>query len=85
MLFDLGDKASGFLGMRSLGDTNYRVRTELNAYKVEIEFVLKLKIKDEIEVVSKLKENFKNELDYLTNRGILTDKELIEQINIFLK
>ncbi|MCL1667211.1 hypothetical protein M2T82_03955, partial [Elizabethkingia ursingii] len=39
----LNDEERGFLGMKSLYDSNYRVFTELNAYTKEIEFVKSLK------------------------------------------
>lgn len=81
----LDDEAVGFMGMRALGDTNFRVRSELNAYKTEIDFVKKLNHNDEIELIKKLKLNFKNELDYLTGRGKITDYDLVEEIKKFLK
>lgn len=81
----LDDEAEGFLGMRALGDTNFRVRSELNAYKTEIDFVKKLNHKDEIEVISQLKLNFKNEFEYLTSRGKITDSNLVNEIQNFLK
>ncbi|WP_026703845.1 hypothetical protein [Flavobacterium soli] len=81
----LDDEVAGFMGMRALGDTNFRVRSEFNAYKTEIDFVKKLKHKDEIEVIRQLKLNFKNELEYLTGRGKITDSDLVREIENFLK
>lgn len=81
----LDDEAEGFLGMRALGDTNFRVRSELNAYKTEIDFVKKLNNKNEIEVISQLKLNFKNEFEYLTSRGKISDSHLMNEIQKFLK
>ena len=35
----LDDEAAGFLGMQSVYDINYRISTEINAYRTEIDFI----------------------------------------------
>ncbi|WP_310028963.1 hypothetical protein [Flavobacterium arsenatis] len=80
----LDDEAEGFLGMESLFDLNYRVTTELNAYTKEIDFVKNLK-GDNSKVIEQLKVNFKNELEFLARKTVITDKNILNRINEFNK
>ena len=81
----LDDEAAGFLGMRSLGNINYRAGTELHAYKTEVDFVKTLKNSKETEIIKQLKLNFKQEIDYISGWGNITDEQLLKDINQFFK
>lgn len=82
----LDDEANGFLGMRSLYDLNYRVTTEINAYKTEIEFVKKQKLKN-ADTIYRLKENFKKELELIQKNlnELITDKNVLLKIEELLR
>jgi len=81
----LDDEAAGFLGGGSLYNFNYRVTTELNAYKAEIEFVKKLN-GNNLAAIDQLKKNFQGELEYIEiilNTKV-SDKKMIKRINELL-
>ncbi len=67
--------------MNSLYDVNYRCLTEYNAYKTEIEFILKNNIINSQKIIEQLKENFIDEINYITNNfGTITDKNVLLKI-----
>ena len=79
----LNDEERGFLGMKSLYDSNYRVLTELNAYTKEIEFVKSLSGNND-KVMKQLKKNFFEEFKYIIeNFGDITYTDLINKTKEF--
>jgi len=79
----LNDEERGFLGMKSLYDSNYRVLTEVNAYTKEIEFVKSLG-KNNDKIIKQLKQNFFEEFKYIIeNFGDITSTDLIDRIKNF--
>lgn len=79
----LDDQENGFLGMSSLFDVNYRVRTELNAYTKEINFVKSLNGNHD-NIIRQLKLNFEDEFNYIVREfDEVTDKDLLESIKKF--
>ncbi|WP_288377025.1 hypothetical protein [uncultured Chryseobacterium sp.] len=79
----LNDEERGFLGMKSLYDSNYRVLTEINAYKKEVEFVKSLG-KNNDKIIKQLKKNFFEEFKYIIeNFGDITSTDLINKIKNF--
>lgn len=81
----LNDEERGFLGMKSLYDSNYRVLTELNAYTKEVEFVKSLS-KNNDKIIKQLKKNFFEEFKYIIeNFGDITSTDLIDRIKNFKK
>ncbi len=81
----LDDESNGFLGGGGLYDINNRVSTELNAYSLEIDFVKKL-ADDNSSTIKKLKDNFREELDYIEDflNEKVTDSSILKRINDFL-
>ena len=81
----IDDEAAGFLGGGSLYNLNYRVATELKAYKAEIEFVKKLN-GNNLKAINQLKKNFQEELEYIEMilNTKVSDKKIIKKINELL-
>ncbi|MGC5746441.1 hypothetical protein [Chryseobacterium sp. NFX27] len=79
----LNDEERGFLCMKSLYDSNYRVLTELNAYIKEVEFVKSLSGNND-KIIKQLKKNFSEEFKYIIeNFGDITNTGLINRIKSF--
>ena len=78
----LDDQAAGFLGFRGVFDPDYRLTTEFNAYKTEIDFLRSEGIGGG--AVDQLKANFEVEVNrFLPDVGELTDPavaDLIQQL-----
>lgn len=75
----LDDQAAGYRGFQGVYDPNFRVTTEYNAYKLEIEAMIDL---GESSVVTQLKNNFLDEVTDIQNVvGEVTDPSVAALID----
>ncbi|MEM9546674.1 MAG: hypothetical protein AAGA77_11920 [Bacteroidota bacterium] len=74
----LDDQAAGFKGFEGVFDPNFRVTTEYNAYKLEIEEMLNM---GQTSVANQLKTNFQNEVNDIMSKMGTPDQSVLDLID----
>ncbi|MEL6863052.1 MAG: hypothetical protein AAFP19_01475 [Bacteroidota bacterium] len=78
----IDDQAAGFRGFEGVYDPNFRVNTEYNAYRLEVEEMLNL---GETTIATQLKNNFLEEVNSIQNAiGPVTDPNVEALIDILI-
>ncbi len=77
----LDDQAEGFIGFRGLIDPTFRIRSEYNAYKLEMDA---MKAIDAEHIVLLLKKNFENEVDDIMSKFGKPTEEVLNLVQELL-
>jgi hypothetical protein len=79
----LTDKNAGFLGFEGVYNPNFRTQAEINSYGKEIDFVRSNGNNEE--VINRLKENLKDEInDFVKRIGAPDDKNILKNLSNLL-